>query len=46
MKEKVVNLPSNFKGIGYIDFEKDNLAARSMEILKELIGFGILKIST
>ena len=46
MKEEGVTFPSNFHDIGYISFEKDQLEAKSMDVLKELIGFGIVKIST
>jgi len=46
MKEEGVTFPSNFSDIGYISFDKDKLEAKAMDILKELIGFGIVKIST
>jgi predicted nucleotide-binding protein len=46
MKEEGVTFPSNFRDIGYISFEKDQLEAKSMDVLKELIGFGIVKVST
>ena len=46
MKEEGVEFPSDFRDIGYIPFIKDQLATRAMEILKELIGFGIVKVST
>jgi predicted nucleotide-binding protein len=46
MKEDIVQFPSNFKDIGYISFQKDQLEAKAMEILKELIGFEIVKVST
>lgn len=46
MKEEGVTFPSNFRDIGYISFDKDNLEAKAMDILRELIGFGIVKIST
>ena len=46
MKESSVVFPSNFQDIGYIAFEKDELEAKAMEILRELIGFGIVKVST
>ena len=39
MKEDNVEFPANFRDIGYISFSKDQLAAKAMEILKELIGF-------
>ena len=46
MKEESVTFPSNFRDIGYISFEKNHLGAKTMEILSELIGFGIVKVST
>ena len=46
LKEDTVEFPSNFKDIGYISFSKDQLEAKSMDVLKELIGFGIVKVST
>jgi len=46
MKEQSVVFPSNYRDVGYIAFEKDQLEAKAMEILRELIGFGIVKIST
>ncbi len=46
MKEKDVTFPSNFQDIGYISFDKDQLESKAMELLAELIGFGILKVST
>ncbi len=46
MKEDSVVFPSNFQDIGYISFEKNSLDAKALDILKELIGFGIVKVST
>lgn len=46
MKEAGVSFPSNFRDIGYISFDKDQLDTKAMDILKELIGFGIVKAST
>lgn len=46
LKESDVRFPSNFNDLGYISFEKDNLHNKSMDVLKELIGFGIVKITT
>jgi hypothetical protein len=46
MKEEDVKFPSNFQDIGYISFVKDQLEAKAMEIIKELVGFDILKITT
>ena len=36
---------SNFRDIGYIEFEKDNLAAKVNELFRELIGFGLITVS-
>lgn len=44
-KEESINLASNFSGIGYIAFEKDKLDAKTNELLRELIGLKILKLS-
>ena len=44
-KEEGVTFPSDFRDIGYISFQKDKLGAKAMELLDELVGFGILKIS-
>jgi predicted nucleotide-binding protein/Mn-dependent DtxR family transcriptional regulator len=46
MKEEGVNFPSNFRDVGYISFEKDQLESKAMDVLRELIGFGIVKVST
>jgi predicted nucleotide-binding protein len=47
IKEDTVNFPSNFRDLGYISFSSDaGLEAKAMDILKELIGFGIVKVST
>jgi predicted nucleotide-binding protein len=46
MKEEGVNFPTNFSDLGYISFSKDQLEAKAMDVLKELIGFGIVKVST
>lgn len=46
MKEDGVTFPSNFSDIGYITFDKNQLDAKALDILKELIGFGIVKVTT
>jgi predicted nucleotide-binding protein len=46
MKEDGVDFPSNFRDLGSISFSKDQLEATAMDVLKELIGFGIVKVST
>jgi predicted nucleotide-binding protein len=46
LKEETVEFPANFRDLGHISFAKDQLEAKSMDVLKELIGFGIVKVST
>lgn len=46
LKEKSISFPTNFRDIGYIEFEKDELSAKAMDLIRELIGFGIVKVST
>lgn len=45
LKEKGVCLASDFSDLGYIEFEKDELEAKTMNIMKEFIGLGILKVT-
>lgn len=44
-KEEGVDFASDFSDFGYISFEKDKLDAKAMDLMKELVGFGILQIS-
>ena len=44
-KEEGVAFASDFSDLGYIMFEKDNLQAKATDLLAELIGFGLLKIT-
>ncbi|HOW54126.1 MAG TPA: nucleotide-binding protein [Syntrophorhabdaceae bacterium] len=46
LKEEGVEFATNFRDLGYISFEKEQLEAKSFDVLKELIGFGIVKVST
>ncbi len=45
LKEDTVEFPKNFTDLGCISFADDQLEAKSMDVLKELIGFGIVKIT-
>jgi predicted nucleotide-binding protein len=45
-KEKGIDFPTNFQSIGYIEFEEDNIDAKTTDLLKELVGFGLVKITT
>ena len=44
-KEKGLHFPTNFQSIGYIEFEPGDLMARTADLLKELIGFGLVKVT-
>jgi predicted nucleotide-binding protein len=44
-KEVGVTFPSNFKDIGHIEFEKDALDAKGMDLFRELIAFQIVEFS-
>ena len=44
-KEKGIELPSNFSSVGYIEFEKDKLSDKGIELFRELVGMKILNIS-
>ncbi len=44
-KEKGIDFPTDFRDIGHIPFEKDQLDAKASDLFKELIQFGILKVS-
>ena len=43
-KEKGVAFPSDFSDLGYIEYEKEQLAGKTMELLKELIALKAVKI--
>jgi predicted nucleotide-binding protein len=44
-KEKGIELPSNFSSVGYIEFEKDKLSDKGIELFRELVSMKILNIS-
>ncbi len=44
-REESVSFPANFRDIGHIPFEKDNLAAKTNELFRELISFGLIRIT-
>ena len=43
-KEDTVSLPSNFSDLGYIEFTGDNLEASAMDLFRELLALGAVKI--
>jgi hypothetical protein len=44
-KEKGIELPSNFSSVGYIEFEKDKLSDKGIDLFRELVTMKILNIS-
>ncbi len=44
-KEAAVHFPSNFRDIGYISFDKDQLAAKVNDLFREFIAFGLIKVT-
>lgn len=44
-KEDAVDFPSNFKDLGYISFPKDDLSSKTNDLFKELIAFGLIRVS-
>jgi predicted nucleotide-binding protein len=44
-KEEIVDFPTNYHDIGYISFEKDSLSAKTNELFRELIAFGLIKVA-
>lgn len=44
-KERGIELPSNFSSVGYIEFEKDKLSDKGIDLFRELVTMKILNIS-
>ena len=44
-KQEGVSFGSDFKDLGYISFNDDKIDAKAMDLMKELVGFGLLKVS-
>jgi hypothetical protein len=45
LKEKGLSFASNYAGIGYIEFDAENIEAQAMDVIKELVGFKLLRIA-
>jgi len=43
--EEGLHFPANFESVGRIDFQEDAIEAKTMDLLKELVGFGLVKIT-
>lgn len=44
-KERGIELPSNFSSVGYIEFDKDKLGEKGIELFRELVSMKILSIT-
>jgi predicted nucleotide-binding protein len=44
-KESGVTFPTNFRDMGYIEFDKDRLDAKVSELFRELIAFRLITVS-
>ncbi len=44
-KEQGVEFPSDFRDLGYIEYEKGQLKAKSMELLRELIKLRAVRVT-
>ena len=45
LKEEGVSFPSDFSGVTRISFDKDNLASKAMDLLKELVAMNFLRVT-
>ncbi len=45
LKEKGLEFPSGYGNVGNIEFEEDRIESKAVDLLKELIGFKLLKLS-
>jgi len=44
-KERGVEFPTDFRDLGYIEYEKGGLSAKSMELLRELIKLKAVRVT-
>ena len=44
LKERGVNFPSDFSDLGWIEFERDALEAKAMDLLREMISLDALRL--
>lgn len=45
LMEKGLHFPMNFESIGHIEFDEDQIEAKTSDLLQELIGFGLIKVT-
>ena len=44
LKQKGVTFPSDYKDLGYIEFDEGNLANQALDVLKELVGLDFVRV--
>jgi hypothetical protein len=45
LKEKGLNFPTDYGSVGHIEFVEDDIQAKAIDLLKELIGMKLLKLT-
>jgi hypothetical protein len=45
IKERGLFFATNYQNIGNIEFDEDSIESKTVELLKELIGFGLVRIA-
>jgi predicted nucleotide-binding protein len=45
LKEKGITFPTNFNSVGHIEFDEDGIEAKAVDILMELVGFGLVTVT-
>jgi predicted nucleotide-binding protein len=43
-KDKKINLPSNFRDLGYISFEEGEVADQTSQLIQELVALGVVEM--
>ena len=44
LREDGVNFPSDFSDLGYITFEEGGMANKALDLMKELVALGLVKV--
>jgi hypothetical protein len=44
-REETMTLASNYSGVGHITFKDGELSAKGIELFRELIEFGLVKVT-
>ena len=44
LREDGVNFPSDFSDLGYITFQGDEVGSKALDLLKELVALGLVRV--